>query len=312
MTETYFIEFPNRGLITVAGTERREFLQGLISNDIDRTNGGDAIWAAVLTPQGKYRHDFFLFDEGERFIIECEGGERLMDLGKTLRQFVLREDVTLGIDTTRKVYAVFGKDALQRLNLPARAGASSLGIFENAAGDAAEGIAFVDPRDPVIGARLIADPEAVAAFFKSAGISEGTAEDWDRTRILRGIPDGSRDMQIDKALLIESGFDELGGVDWKKGCFMGQELTARTKYRGLAKKRLLPVTLDGPAPETGTAIDYDGKSVGETRSAVDGAAMALIQLDALGKSRQSGMPFMIQGNPATATIPEWMQLPETA
>src|SRR3546814_13993268 len=94
----------------------------------------------------------------------------------------------------------------------------------------------------------------------------GTLADYDAVRIAAGVPDGSRDLAVEKATLLESGFDELQGIDWDKGCYMGQELTARMRYRGLVKKRLIPVEIAGPTPEAGTALPRDGKNAGELRS----------------------------------------------
>jgi folate-binding protein YgfZ len=105
--------------------------------------------------------------------------------------------------------------------------------------------------------------------------------DYDRSRIELGLPDGSRDLEIEKSILLESGFDELAGVDWDKGCYMGQELTARTHYRALVKKRLVPVRIDGPTPAPGTPILAGGTEAGVMRSAGDGAGLALLKVEAL-------------------------------
>jgi folate-binding protein YgfZ len=107
-----------------------------------------------------------------------------------------------------------------------------------------------------------------------------------------GLPDGSRDLVVDKSILLESGFDELNGVDWKKGCYVGQELTARTKYRGLVKKRLVPVALDGPPPPPGTPVTLADREAGELRSAAateDGAVgLALLRLESLAEADKAG------------------------
>ena len=108
---------------------------------------------------------------------------------------------------------------------------------------------------------------------------------YDALRLSLGVPDGSRDLPVEKALLLESGFDELHGVDWDKGCYMGQELTARTKYRGLVKRRLFPVRVDGPLPAPGTAIQRNGQEVGEIRSGSGDRALAMLRLDAHGARR---------------------------
>jgi folate-binding protein YgfZ len=107
-------------------------------------------------------------------------------------------------------------------------------------------------------------------------------------RLGLGLPDGSRDLVVDKSILLESGFDELNGVDWKKGCYMGQELTARTKYRGLVKKRLVPVVLDGAPPDPGTPVMLAGREAGELRSAAatenGGIGLALLRLESLAEA----------------------------
>src|SRR4029077_13440752 len=118
---------------------------------------------------------------------------------------------------------------------------------------------------------------------------------YDRHRLALGIPDGSRDLVVEKSILLEAGFDELNGVDWQKGCYIGQELTARTKYRGLIKKRLFPVRIEGPTPAPGTMIMLDGKEAGEMRSADDGIGLALLRLEAVAAQR----PFVSEG--ATVT-----------
>ncbi len=122
------------------------------------------------------------------------------------------------------------------------------------------------------------------------------------------MPDGSRDLQVEKALLLENGFDELNGVDWKKGCYMGQELTARTKYRALIKKRLFPVRVEGALPEPGTPVHRDGEEVGELRSGTGDRALAMLRLDAA----RGGGALTAGDARIVPEIPGWMQLPEPA
>jgi folate-binding protein YgfZ len=111
----------------------------------------------------------------------------------------------------------------------------------------------------------------------------GSREDYDHLRISLGVPDGSRDLPVEKAILLENGFDELNAIDWDKGCYMGQELTARTRYRGLVRKRLMPVAIEGPAPEFGAPLLLGDKEAGEMRSASGDIGLALVRLEALGQ-----------------------------
>jgi folate-binding protein YgfZ len=130
-----------------------------------------------------------------------------------------------------------------------------------------------------------------------------TPEDWDRHRLEAGVPDGSKDMESDRSVLLEAGFDELAGVSWSKGCYMGQELTARTKYRGLVKRRLVPVNVEGALPPPGSPILRDGVDVGTMRSGRDGIGLASVRLDAIGATLRCADAVL------TTRIPGWMKLP---
>jgi folate-binding protein YgfZ len=310
MTAPFYFERPDRGVITVAGPDRASFLQGLISNDVAKAGPARAVWAAFLTPQGKFRHDFFLVEQaGEgvglpRLLLVCEAGDRLRDLGVGLRRFVLRDAVRLGLAAELGVFQIAGDDAAAALGLAARPGAAK---------PVAGGVAFVDPRLAAGGVTLLAAAAAARAALAEAGVEPGDRADWERTRIRNGLPDGARDLQVDKAILLENGFDELGGVDWRKGCYLGQELTARTKYRGLVKKRLIPVRLAGAAaPEPGAPVTRDGKTVGELRSVADGWALALVRVKALDPAGGEGAALQTGGVRVVPAIPDWMRLPQDA
>jgi folate-binding protein YgfZ len=136
-----------------------------------------------------------------------------------------------------------------------------------------------------------------------------TTEDaaaWDAHRISLGLPDGSRDLEAEKTVLLEAGFDELNGVSWSKGCYMGQELTARTKYRGLVKRRLVPVTIEGPAPAPGTPILRNGTEAGVLRSVAGGMGMALLRLEALGGPLACGAAHLTPRPPAWLDQVSWV------
>ncbi len=156
------------------------------------------------------------------------------------------------------------------------------------------GLAAPDPRLAAAGWRVLA-----------AGLpATGTDADWDRHRLALGLPDGSRDMEAEKTVLLEAGFDELHGISWTKGCYMGQELTARTRYRGLVKRRLLPVSADGPLPAPGTPVMSQEREVGLMRSGDGGAGLAVLRLDALQEVLTAG------GQVIRPRVPDWAVLPE--
>lgn len=272
-----FAILEDRAVLEIAGPERADFLQGLISNDTARLGTGHALYAALLTAQGRYLHDFILAPQGERYLLDGEAA-RLPDLVRRLTMYKLRSKVTLTPIGSYIVVVAFGGDVAAALDLPAE---------ESAVTPFADGIAFLDPRDPALGALLILSRENTTALAER-GLTLTDAADYDRLRLARGVPDGSRDLVPEKTLLMESRFDALNGIDWNKGCYVGQEVTARMKYRALVKKQLMPVTIAGPLPAPGTAILAGDDEVGEIRSGRDGIALALLRLDALDKKLRAG------------------------
>ena len=285
----------SRGLVTVGGADRAEFLQGLISNDIRRVGPDRAIWAALLTPQGKYLHDFFVTEIGGSFFLDCER-ERLMDLGQRLSRYKLRAKVDLGIADGHVVAVLPGKAALAHAGLPADPGAAR--ALPN-------GVIYADPRLAEAGARAVLPKDGAEAALQAMGFAAGQSADYERLRLDLGLPDGSRDLIVEKSILLESNFDELHGVDWDKGCYMGQELTARTKYRGLVKKRLLPVDIAGDAPPPGTQVMLGGKDAGEMRTAADGKGLALLRLDQLERALSGDGALTAGGATLTPRKPDW-------
>ena len=267
-----YTHLTNRGIISVTGSDSRDFLQGIISNDITLVSPNKTIYAALLTPQGKYLFDFFISQSGEKLLIECEK-DRVPDLMKRLRIYKLRADANL-VDETENysIFAIWGDDAAQATGLH-----NERGLAHEILG----GTQFIDPRLNTAGVRSVLPIEVAEAQLQSLAAEPASASDYDLHRLKLGLPDASRDLVVDKAILIESGFDELNGVDWNKGCYMGQELTARTKYRGLVKKRLISVFIEGAAPEPGTPIMVGDKNAGEMRSSNAGYGIALLRLDQL-------------------------------
>jgi folate-binding protein YgfZ len=292
MSTASFALLPARGILSVSGPDRRGFLQGLVSNDVEKLGGGRAVYAALLTPQGKYLHDFIMVEVGEAIWLDAEAA-RLADLKRRLSLYRLRAKIEIAERPELGVAAIFGDGAYAALGLPDESGA-----VESWEG----GVVLIDPRLADLGARVIAERGHLSRLAE-CGLGETDFAAWDRQRLALGVPDGSRDLVPEKSILLESGFDELHGVDWRKGCYVGQELTARTKYRGLIKKRLFPVRIDGPSPEPGTVITLDGKEAGEMRSARDGIGLALLRLEAVTKATT----LSAASAALTPHRPRWMQ-----
>lgn len=240
----FFTTLQGRGLIHIEGPDRIAFLQGLVSNNVEAAAMGILVYACLLTPHGKFLHDFFIHDGGDVLLLDCEGGTRAQDLYTRLNRFRLRSKVTLSVEESHPVYAVIGTPA---------------GLH--------------DPRHVDMGYRSFDKPDLPERDFSV----------WDAHRIMLGVPDGSRDMEIEKSTLLECNLDKLNAIDWNKGCYMGQELTARMHYRGLAKKHLYPVRIDEGCPDAGTDL-YDGETlIGEMRSSQGKIGLALLKDDAVQK-----------------------------
>ncbi len=232
MTESaYFTTLPNRGLIRVSGPERRTFLQGLISNDINLLDTQPCVYACLLTAQGKFLHDFFATEKDEIVSLDCEGGARAEDLAKRLKMFKLRSKVEIECVSEILVYASFQRrleSILQSTtSLPMDPGPS----LSSAKAGGRDDDTYIDPRHSGMGWRS----------FKKPVLQEVPFDEWDRHRILLTVPDGSRDMIPEQSTLLECNIDKLGGVSFEKGCYVGQELTARMHHRNLGKKHLYTV-----------------------------------------------------------------------
>ena len=221
MTETaFYTRLENRGLLQISGAEAAVFLQGLVTNDVRRLsvekqeasqaeslNGKEkCIYACLLTPQGKFLYDFFITLVDGVYLLDCEGGERARDLAARLSMYRLRSAVEVEVVEKHAVYAVFGVD-----------------------------IGVVDPRHVDMGRRSFEVPD---------GVEEAPFAQWDQRRISLCIPDGSRDLLVGKSTMDEGRMDTLNAVDYDKGCYIGQELTARMHYRGLGKKHLAVVDVN--------------------------------------------------------------------
>ncbi len=275
---------PDRGVLRLGGPEARVFLQNLITNNVDLADGTRSVYAGLLTPQGKFLFDFFISKEAasEALLLDCDGA-RAADLVKRLTFYKLRADVTIeNLSDSLKVMAVWGGDA--------PAGADSLGLL-------------ADPRLPAMGARLISpDP-------KVAGAEAASPADYHAHRIALGVGDAAHDFEPDRSFPLEMNFEEMHGVDFQKGCFIGQEVTSRTKRRGNVRKRLIPCEVEGETmPKPHTPVHSVGREVGTVFSVdkVGGRVLALLRLDLL-----NGAPLEIGETILTPHKPVWAQFEMT-
>ena len=303
MQNLRYVEMRHRGLVYVSGEDAQSFLQSLISNDMGLVDHDTGIYASLLTPQGKYLHDLFVCEGGpgvayvdhaderdddagteQHYLVEAD---RAADLAKRLTMYKLRAKVSVEVLADWKVVALFGADLYDAPGMRRVAGDTrELGNAGNG------GRRMTDPRCPSAGVRCYLPADGVETAMAELKAEPGALVDFDQTRICLGLPDGCRDIEPEKSTLLEHGFDRVGGISWTKGCYVGQEVTARMKYRNLGKKRLFVVDLEGSAPSKGTAVTLAGKSVGELRTSVPGIGLAMLRLDAIEQYRLKGGDFV--------------------
>lgn len=230
---------PHRHVLRITGTDRVKFLQGLTTSDVDRTADG-AVWTAMLTPQGKYLADFFLVDAGEAILLDV--AEPLAaGLAKRLTMYKLRADVKI---------ADAGFAVTQGL------------------GDAPEG-AVADPRHPALGWRAY-----------GAGPAGGIDPDaWAALRVAHVVPETGVELVPDQSFILEYGFDRLNGVDFRKGCYVGQEVTARMRHKTELRKGLVRVAVTGAAPVGTPVTDGADRAIGTLYTQADGFGLAHLRFD---------------------------------
>ena len=242
------LHLENRAVIRVSGPESKSFLQGLVTNDVDAVSTDCAVYAAMLTPQGKFLFDMIIVEDEADLLLDVEA-ERKTDLLRRLMMYKLRADVDI-IDDESNVWALID-------------------------GDSAEGIRYKDPRHKALHERVIANENPVP----SANPLSYSA--YEERRIRHGIPDGSRDMKVEKDFWLETNAEKLNGVSFTKGCYVGQELTARMKHRTNLKKKIPPVTLSSSDTEETTIKNASGKNVGDILTREGSYALAYVRLELL-------------------------------
>ena len=285
-------------MIDVTGHDSRTFLQGMISNNMDNLHPKQSMYAAMLTPQGKYLYDFLVIDKNPAIWMDTEQA-RCDALTKRLSLFRLNSDVRINRQgPALTVVAIWGAKALSCVGLKEKVGSTS---------PFGSGLVLTDPRHSSLGSRLIAPTTDIESLMSSLGVEKATSASYDSHRLHLGIPDGSRDLVVDKSFLLESNFEDLNGVAFDKGCYIGQENTARQKHRGTIRKRLLKVNIDGPAPDPNTPVTWRNNEIGTMRSSRDGQGIAMIRLDRWAKASQEGATLHAGSAIVVPIKPAWAQ-----
>lgn len=286
----------NRAVLHLTGPDTRTYLQGLITNNALAVSPTHPIWAGLLTPQGKYLFDFLVFDDGAGgLFLDAEAG-RLSDLIRRLTLYRLRAKVEITPRPDLAVFAAWGSDTLLE-DHPHDPRLPALGqrwIIPTASISEREG----PIRDSDLTAR---GPDGPAADIPTCDEAHYEAH-----RLALGVPEGSADISVDKMLWLECNAAELSGVDFKKGCYVGQENTARMFHRSKVRKRLLIVRFAG---DVGDGVLYaNGVSAGEIRSHQNGLGLALLKLEPV----EAGLPFTLNSQSATIEVPPYLDLAQDA
>jgi hypothetical protein len=278
---------PDRGVIKVSGDDSRKFLNGLLTTDIAVMTANQSRYAALLTPQGKIIADFIVVeatpDDGGGFFMDCPLA-LAPALTEKLNFYKLRAKVTID-------------------NLSEKLGV--MAAWDGAAADSEFGLSYADPRLPALGFRVILAPETAAEAATELGATMSDAGTYDVHRIVLGIPRGGFDFIYGSTFPHEADMDQLGGVDFDKGCYVGQEVVSRVEHRATARSRVVPIRYDEFAPIAGLPVVAGDKEIGFLGSAAAKRGLALLRLDRAADAIAAGTPLTSGGIAIYPIKPDW-------
>jgi len=279
MAEARIAEMERRGVVAVEGPDAHRFIGDLITSDLDRLNDAGAVFGALLSPQGKVLFDFFVIADGGRLLFDLPA-PLVGDFVGRLGFYKLRAKVTIADLSEEK----------------------SVAVMWDGAHPAVDGPVVRDPRNDALGFRAILPKGSVMA----ADYIESSEAEYDAHRIGLGIPEGGIDFAFGEVFPHDVDMDNLHGVAFDKGCFIGQEVVSRMEHRGTARRRF--VTMTGNAlPTPGTELVAGGKPVGVAGSSAGGKGLALVRLDRVRAAMDAGEPITGNGLAVTLDLPPWAQ-----
>lgn len=281
---------PDRGVVKVAGDDARNFLNGLITTDLDRLKPGLGRFGALLTPQGKIIVDFLITEAPAG-----HGGGFLIDCPKPLAD---------GLATKLKFYKLRAKVTVDNLS-------DNLGVLAAWDGQPAAqpDLAFADPRNNELGTRILIPEDLKQKLSDLIGAELVDAGEYEAHRIALGVPRGGLDFMYSDAFPHETNMDRLAGVDFDKGCYVGQEVVSRMQHRGTARTRSVKVLLDDLSPEVGVSVMAGDKQVGTMGSSAQGKGIALVRIDRVADALDAGQPLTAGGLAVSLAEPEIVRIP---
>ncbi len=276
----------DRGVVKVTGENARHFLNGLVTIDMNKVTPANPRFAALLTPQGKIVVDFIVTEapaeDGGGFFLDCPkalAGALTEKLNfYQLRAKVLCEDLSQAVG----VMAVW-----------------------DGTGEIEYGLCYADPRLGKLGTRIMLPPHLAAETAKDIGAALVDGESYDTHRIALGVPQGGADFSYGDTFLHEADMDQLGGVDFDKGCYVGQEVVSRVEHRSSARSRVMPITYDEFAPSAGLPVMAGEKEIGHLGSTANGRGLALLRLDRVADAQAAGTPLTAGGIEIHVMKPDW-------
>jgi folate-binding protein YgfZ len=282
---------PDRGVVKVVGDDARNFLNGLLTADVTQVTPDRSKFAALLTPQGKIVVDCIVAEapaaDGGGFFLDCPRALAFEFMQKLnfykLRAKVICEDLS----EILAVLAVWG-----------------------GSGDTQCGLVYVDPRLPELGQRVMLPPHLAPKAATDLGAELTDARAYEAHRIALGVPRGGLDFAYGDAFPHETDMDQLAGIDFDKGCYVGQEVVSRMEHRGTARNRIVPVTADGSAPDAGLPVMAGEKQVGTTGSSAGARGLAMLRLDRVADAVAAGQRLIAGGVMLSVHKPEWARWPE--
>jgi len=277
---------PERGVVKVAGEDARRFLNGLVTNDMARVAPGSPCFAALLTPQGKIVVDFIIAEAPAE-----DGGGFFLDCPRALAEALVEN-----LNFYKLRAKVICEDLSEVLGVMA--------VWANG-GESDYGLRYADPRLPALGMRIMLPPHLVAETAHDLGANLTDAESYEAHRIALGVPRGGLDFTYADAFPHEADMDQLNGVDFEKGCYVGQEVVSRVEHRASARSRVVPIAYDEFSPLPGLPVTAGGKQIGLLGSTAKGRGLALMRLDRIADALAGGVPLEAGGITIRAVKPDW-------
>ncbi len=277
---------PDRGVVKVVGDGARNFLHGLVTADVLKLQPGAARFCALLTPQGKIIVDFILTEAPA-----ADGGGFFLDVPRALAATLVEK---------LNLYKLRAKLIVEDLS-------EVLGVMAvwDGAGETEYGLCYPDPRLAALGMRIMLPPHLAGAAAGDLGATLADPREYEAHRLALGVPRGGLDFSYGDSFPHETDMDQLGGVDFAKGCYVGQEVVSRIEHRGTARSRIVPVRYADAAPEAGAAVLASERQVGVMGSAAAGHGLALLRLDRVAEALSDGKALSAGGIVITLAKPEW-------